>query len=704
MPKTTVITNEPLPLGFGYHIKYNHEHGGPNFRRVDENQVMFLSNHDSSIDKILGTVSNAYHDGNKSYAEINLLDLENDPAIERAKALLNNGMKGVSAGILVHDAHVEGKTLNVDKWELVELSLTPIPRDFGAAVGMSIKNEGGADGLIERFFKNSAEDEGEPEPETPPPEETQNQDEGDDMPPLSTEDIEKIGEAVGKNNESLIQGIGAQVGEALKNALATNATGDEEEDDDPDEKGKADNAGYGRRRAQSRRMKNDDDEELEETDDEDEATKRNAVRKDGHPVACYCNECETMRNEAFKPAVDHPAEIQNMVNIATQQSRYDKDAVLELQMDAVKNKMEVSEFSEKLESIAIHPKPFAPNASEKNSFDIGLALTEAMRGRVKESSYEHSVSDEILNKTEMPIHAPNTLAIPWAVIEQNTKYGGTAGTDSAGSAVLEELLPIIRRDVPDPFRITDRVTRLPSTPGESNVVYIEVPTPTMVAEPGDSGYAKTGDSHTSKVPMTPKLQVDRVLISRLAGVTVPTLLSSILNIGLQKMDEQMNRLMLVGRGSTNNEVTGIYVNTDIDNASDEMTQLSSITAKVITDGMDISYQIANQDKLIVVAPEVRTYFRTLARPTAVGSFFVNGQVDGTPVDVTSYFKYDDSGTEKGLYRGMIFPPRDLFLKQWDDAVFVHTRYEDGNQIMVLESFWDLLPTHPELYYRILDNT
>ena len=159
--KTKFITNEPLPVGFGYNIRYNHNKGGPDFRRVDANQVMLLSSHDHSLEKVLGTVKNATHTDTDSNAEIELLDIEDDPAIKRANALLENGAKGISAGILVHDAHVDGKTLEVDKWELVELSLTPIPRDYATDIeGNSISspffiaNDGGAQGLIERYFKN----------------------------------------------------------------------------------------------------------------------------------------------------------------------------------------------------------------------------------------------------------------------------------------------------------------------------------------------------------------------------------------------------------------------------------------------------------------------------------------------------------------------------------------------------------------------
>ena len=675
MPKTKFITNEKLPLGFGYSIRYNHNQGSPNFGRVDKGQVMLLSNHDSSVEKVLGTVKNAYHDAASSFADIDLLELEDDPAIKRASALLNNKMQGISAGILVHEAHVEGRTLEVDKWELVELSITPVPRDSGTTIDMGfIANEGGANGLIAEYFNNA----GDPAPTNPPanPPADPPADPPID-PPIQTnsEDdmatLEEVAELLKSNNASLAEGIGAQVAEALKKNAEEPPPGDPV---------------------------------IMEPEDEPEDTDPNRV--EGHPVGCKCDECEASRNTASLPPVDHPTVIKSMVDIAVNQSRFNKETVLELHRQSVAEGMKKDDFVTKLETIAIHPSPFAPNSSEPaKGYDLGLALTEMMRGRIKDSSYEHALSDDILNKSEMPIYNPNTLAIPWNVILNNTKYGGTAGTDSVGTAVLEELLPIIRKDVPDPLNIVPLFTRLPSTPGESNVVYIDVPTPTMVEEPGDTGYVKTGDSFTEKVPMTPKLQVDRVLITRLSGVTVPTLLASILNIGLQMMNEQMNRLSLVGRGSANFEVDGLYSGSRVTAESAEMTQLSDITAKIVTDSLDQSFQIANADKLIIVSPEVRTNMRTIARPTAVGAFFVNGAIDEAPVTPTDYLKIYNAGgmVTGGQYRGLVGPMADCFLKQWDDAVFVHTRYEDGNQIMVLETFWDLLPTHPELWYKIKDD-
>ena len=633
------LTNDRIPIGNGYYMRYSHNSGSPIFDRVNAKQVMLLANHDSSLDKVLGTVSNAYHDNAASHAEVDFFDMPDDVAISRAKKLVDNGWQGLSAGLLVHGAHVEGKTLEIDSWELIELSLTPIPRHSGTSVEMShvVLNEGGTSGLVERYWPSKPESSAG----------------SSEMGELTLEVLQK---ALLDNNQSVLSNVESMINNAIATQLASR----------PNEK------------------------PVDEAEDEKEDERKEERDEEGRP-----EEVGGGREPATRRQNDF-AVLQRMSEIAQQQSRYDKEKVLALQMDGVVEGWDSKAFMEKLESIAIHPSPFAPNSNERE-YDLGLALTEMMRGRIKESSYEHSLSDEILNKTMLPVYSQNTLAIPWSVIQMNTQYGGTSGTDSASHAVVTDLLPIIRKDVPDPLDIVPLCTRVPSTPGESRLVYIEVPEPDMVPEPGDGGYDKTGDSYTSQREMTPKIQVDKVLITRLAGVTVPTLMTAILNIGLQKMNEKMNKQILVGTGANN--VIGAYNFTGIESSS-EMTALSTVTAGVITKGLDLSYQFTPSAKRIIVHPEVRTNFRTIARPTAVGEFFVNGQVDGTPVLVTKKMQLTPT---TGLYRGMIGPWSDCYLKQWDDAVFVSSRYEDGNQILVLESFWDSVLAHPELWYRILDD-
>ena len=41
----------------------------------------------------------------------------------------------------------------------------------------------------------------------------------------------------------------------------------------------------------------------------------------------------------------------------------------------------------------------------------------------------------------------------------------------------------------------------------------------------------------------------------------------------------------------------------------------------------------------------------------------------------------------------------IYVKNWDGAVFVSRRYEDGNDYLLLEVFWDMQLVHPGLFYR-----
>ena len=324
------------------------------------------------------------------------------------------------------------------------------------------------------------------------------------MEPLT---LDKLVETIETSNQSLVEGISTALSGLMQNASGKGDRGnsDDNSDDDPEDELTDEEVQMIRRHRESRQnnANDDDDDTIELTEDELAA------------IVKQREEAEKAKKNSAPGDDTDAAAIERMALIAQNQARFNKEQVLQMQMSAEQEGWNRKQFIEKLESVAIHPNPFAPNSFDEKEYDVGIALTEMMRGRVKDSSYEHSISDEILNKTTLPVYGANVLAIPWnQIITMNTKYGGTAGTDSAGTGVVEELLPIIRKDVPDPLDIVPLVTRVASTPGETNLVYITVPRPGMVAEPGDAGYTKTGDSFTSKVPMTPKLQVSFVKISR----------------------------------------------------------------------------------------------------------------------------------------------------------------------------------------------
>ena len=135
----------------------------------------------------------------------------------------------------------------------------------------------------------------------------------------------------------------------------------------------------------------------------------------------------------------------------------------------------------------------------------------------------------------------------------NTNTGAASG----GDAIDENIVMMVRSDVPDPLNILPLVTNLPSVPGDSRIVTINVPTPAMVAEPGDTGYVKTGDTVADDVTFSPKLLVEKLQLTRLVNVQAPAMLAAIMNIGLAKMDEQRNSQIVYNSAGTN-DITSLY--------------------------------------------------------------------------------------------------------------------------------------------------
>ena len=130
------IDDEPIfRSGFfmDYYLHINLK--GADFTRVDLNKSPLLLNHNSNVQ--LGRVNSASIKGKKGMADVEF-DMD-DPVVISAKSKVDKGMlTGVSMGFdyLLKDVRVEESeddedTLDVyiDKWELIELSLTPIPAD-----------------------------------------------------------------------------------------------------------------------------------------------------------------------------------------------------------------------------------------------------------------------------------------------------------------------------------------------------------------------------------------------------------------------------------------------------------------------------------------------------------------------------------------------------------------------------------------------
>ena len=78
--------------------------------------------------------------------------------------------------------------------------------------------------------------------------------------------------------------------------------------------------------------------------------------------------------------------------------------------------------------------------------------------------------------------------------------------------------------------------------------------------------------------------------------------------------------------------------------------------------------------------------------TAVAPLVEDGAVDGAPILPTKIFGANQ-------VRGLCLIPSDVYIKRWDDSIFLSRRYESGNNLVTLEQFWNVGFGHPSSHYR-----
>ena len=389
--------------------------------------------------------------------------------------------------------------------------------------------------------------------------------------------------------------------------------------------------------------------------------------------------------------VNEIAAVGAMADIAANQECYDTDAVRKLQMEVIAEDEDRQTFAEKLATIQIQPNPIAPGDSSQDTYSLDNAL--GLTGNDHQDyGLEKAVSNEIKRKTKLPVGA-NAVAIPREHLTQLIQLNATTATNSVGTAI--EDVPVgttFRSDVPDPSNAMQYFNRLASGPGDPYIIKMNVPAPAAVAEPANAGYAVTGDPTTAKLEMTPHLLVGSYVVSGLANADVEGILPNVLKFALQKTKETQSVHALAG-GATN-EVTGIYGTTGIGSAT--VTAQAGWTVAEIAAAIDSTYGNPKDRVKLFCHPESRSYLRSLAQPPAVGSFMMDGRIDGAEVISTKALSVGD--TKK--FRGLVVSTNDVYYKEWDDAIFVSQRYENGNFFLVVEVFWDLFIVHPSSHYRI----
>ena len=665
------------PLKFGdLEVSFSHKVGDPDFHRVLQHQVHLLADHNPTIENQLGTVRRAWHDHEASYAEVDLYEYD-DPIINKAKFLLESGeQQGLSAGIvrIGNIKRVGRRKLLIENWELGEISVVAMPKDSNTAVAPSRPA-------------------GQKAPEQ----------QAAALLPLQSSEPFYVNLALGTLS-------GTQAGaELLALADQSNFTMEEDETMTKEELlalMASDPNAFANLLAQAQATAAVADAPPQAVTATVDAPDWTAVAEavaervlSGVNLGAQAapESLVASAQEALEASVAPPVDprLAAMADIAAGQEKvYDAQAVRSLQLEAVQMGMTIEDFGTKLKTLQLQPDPVAPNDSNEQAYDIGAALLSMAYGNQTMAKYEQDVSLGILSQSNLGVHGPGVLAIPRNVVEDlmqlNTQILGGGGGDAAPARYNQPGM-YIRADVPDPLDILPLVTMLPSGPGDPRIIKITVPSPAGVAEPGDGGYGITGDASVAAISITPHLIVGKLAISRVTNVEAPQLLTNILTIALARLRELQNQHLLTGGAGV--DIQGLYGYSGI-GTSAALTTVAGVDVDVVEAAIKTSFAFPNGNRRIIIGTEMESAWKKLARPDSVDAFYVNRQVNGVPVLETNYITAGGKAV-----RGLVGPFADIYVKQWDNAIFVSRRYEDGNDILVVEMFWDMMVGHPEQFYR-----
>ena len=392
----------------------------------------------------------------------------------------------------------------------------------------------------------------------------------------------------------------------------------------------------------------------------------------------------------------------------------------------------VEAMREKLRSVQIQPTRISPPGGGEPAYDIGRALRSVIRGDPAEAPYEVSRSDEIKRASTLGSQR-GKLAIPLSALAERAEYlraqtgavppfaisGGhydlatnTGGSSSSGRAAVDTPhVMTYRSDIPDPLDLRALCSMLPAGPGNPEMIRLTTPDPAHVAEPaergtngnpvGDVGYAYTGDITAAMASLSPKLMVCRTAVSRLANLQASDILSIGGMIIMDKHREIESRTILVGSGS--NRPTGVYDTTGVASSA-ELT--AGATQSATETAIDHSWRMAGMRRGYVVTMAQAAAMRGWAQPTGVDRYMTPAGNAGSIRDVqvlpTGYWA-NSGGSGVGEYRGLVGPWSEVYLKEWDGAIYSSMREEDGLEILVTELAWNLWVRFPGEFYRFKDD-
>ena len=398
-------------------------------------------------------------------------------------------------------------------------------------------------------------------------------------------------------------------------------------------------------------------------------------------------------------------QLTTMLQIAASQPElYPPGALQELGFDLVLGKFANADaFREKLTSIQIQPRPIAPGLSdaEFSDYDLNAVMRGVLTGDMSGASKEVSRSNEIKAKSEIRGRlSPDAVAIP---LDCLASHSGTTGAGASGSAIQEINAAYYDSGTPDSTNVLPMLTQLPDRPGIAKAVAITAPQPGHVPEPGDSGFSKTGDAVGVGFDMHPHLLTDYMALTRVLEVLEPEFEGSVLNVVLNRFMEQMNRGIIVGDTADSPLEDGLYGLTGIGSSANLN---AAITTALVEAALSASVHVASPEAgraIVTTETNVQT-LRSLAQPTAVAALMsptpaMNGEDRVRDARVWTCGFFPVAKTR----RGVVGPFSDILIKEWDQSVFVHRRYEAGINWLATEMYYDLLVRHPALFHRFRED-
>ena len=296
--------------------------------------------------------------------------------------------------------------------------------------------------------------------------------------------------------------------------------------------------------------------------------------------------------------------------------------------------------------------------------------------------------------------SPDAVAIP---LDCLASHSGTTGAGASGSAIQEINAAYYDSGTPDSTNVLPLLTQLPDRPGIAKAVAITAPQPAHTPEPGDSGFSKTGDAVGVGFDMHPHLLVDYMALTRVLEVLEPEFEGAVLNVVLNRFMEQMNKGLIVGDTADSPLEDGLYGLTGIGSSANLN---AAITTAIIEAALADSVHVASPQAgraIVTTATNVGT-MRSLAQPTAVAALMsptpaMNGEDMIRDARVWTCGFFDSAKTR----RGVVGPFSDILIKEWDQSVFVHRRYEAGINWLATEMYYDLLVRHPALFHRFRED-